>query len=75
LSDVSLTVTVQGGLKTQLIAGALTLTTLKGAAATTMGAKQSISANRRFFIALPPGLSLVRDSVFGSEIAHGSSIR
>src|SRR5438552_12539986 len=55
LSDVSLTVTVQVGLKTQLIAGALTLTTLSGAAATTMGAKQSSKANENVFIlGLPP---------------------
>src|SRR5882762_5304770 len=50
LSDVSLTVTVQVGLKTQLIAGALTLTTFSGAAATTMGAKQSSKANENVFI-------------------------
>jgi len=47
LSEVSLTVSVQGGLKTQLIAGALTLTTFNGAAATNDGSEKEQQNQRQ----------------------------
>lgn len=75
LSDVSLTVTVQGGLKTQLIAGALTLTTFSGAAVTTMGAKQSSKANENLFIlCLPPEVDCTAAS-FSMKSSAAAQIR
>src|ERR1700720_1870201 len=55
LSDVSLTVTVQVGLNTQLMAGALTFTTFNGTAATTTG-KHNAKASASFCMiySLPP---------------------
>jgi len=48
-------VTVHGALKTQLMAGALTLTTFNGTARATKGVKQSSQTNDSFFMRFPPG--------------------